>query len=82
MAAFGASSPGASIGWSAYWTGSSWDPAETWLGTSQAGLWVIGGGALLAAALLALIPSRADIAASAPDSAAGDKPASTEVALA
>ncbi|ACL56448.1 MFS transporter [Methylobacterium nodulans] len=56
--------------------------AETWLGTSQAGLWVIGGGALLAAALLALIPSRADIAASAPDSAAGDKPASSEVALA
>ncbi|MEH3143779.1 MAG: MFS transporter [Methylobacterium frigidaeris] len=45
--------------------------AEGWFGTGQAGLWVIGGGALLASVLLALIPARAELAAPASD-APGD----------
>jgi sugar phosphate permease len=39
--------------------------AESFFGTSAAGLWVIGGGALIAAVIIALIPKRVDIHASA-----------------
>ena len=35
--------------------------AEGWAGTGLAGLWVIGGGALLASLLVALIPARAEL---------------------
>lgn len=40
--------------------------AESMFGTSVAGLWVIGGGALLAACVLALIPRKVDVAQATP----------------